>query len=58
MSLLESSNSALSSFYPVFSSQSDTSWHLWHSRLGHPNSSRLKSMFQQNLLGNKPIVFS
>ncbi|CAN1342642.1 Retrovirus-related Pol polyprotein from transposon TNT 1-94 [Linum perenne] len=42
------SNSHCSSYLVKLSSEQ--LWHLWHSRLGHPNSSRLLGMFRKQLL--------
>ncbi|CAL1410296.1 unnamed protein product [Linum trigynum] len=53
-----SSSSSLSvsrvSSFPVFSSLGEQNFQLWHSRLGHPNSHRLKTMFRQHLFGKSP----
>ncbi|CAL1352482.1 unnamed protein product [Linum trigynum] len=40
--------------FPVFSSFGEQNFQLWHSRLGHPNSRRLETMFRQNLFGKTP----
>ncbi|CAN1222790.1 Retrovirus-related Pol polyprotein from transposon TNT 1-94 [Linum grandiflorum] len=45
----DSSDNTYASIYSVKPS-SEQLWHLWHSRLGHPHSGRLLSMFRKRLL--------
>ncbi|CAL1402230.1 unnamed protein product [Linum trigynum] len=52
------SSSLESSSSPVFSSLNNNEFDLWHSRLGHPHSSRLVTMFKQQLFGNKKVDIS
>ncbi|CAL1371113.1 unnamed protein product [Linum trigynum] len=54
-SSLVPSVSRLSPCLAVFSRICDKNFHLWHSRLGHPNSGRLATMFRPRLFGDNVI---